>query len=41
MVIIADVACPYDMYADELAKSNMEKDADLVNFVSRTVHFCR
>ena len=36
MVIIADVACPYDLYADELYKSKTEKYADLVNFVSRT-----
>ena len=36
MVIIADVACPYDLYAGELYKSKTEKYADLVNFVSRT-----
>ena len=36
IVIIADVACPCDLYADELYKSKMEKYADLVNFVSRT-----
>ena len=36
MVIIADVACPYDLYADELYKSKTEKYADLVSFVSRT-----
>ena len=36
MVIIADVACPYGLYADELYKSKTEKYGDLVNFVSRT-----
>ena len=35
MVVIADVACPYDLYADELYKSKTEKYADLINFVSR------
>ena len=36
MVIIADVACPYELYTDVIYKSKKEKHADLLNFASKT-----
>ena len=34
MVIIADVACPYDLYADEVYKAKIEKYGHLTAFIA-------
>ena len=39
MVIIADVACPYDLYADEVYKAKIEKYGHLTAFIASKYSF--